>query len=289
MTNKESGLKHSFWVRFGSSTVLMIITILSMILGGYVLFGILLSVTLIGLMELYRIFDVHKKAAGMVGYLGAMALWFSVMECTQDFTVIKACSDLGGVLPVLAGAFLIVLLAVYVLAFPKFNSEQITAVFFGFFYVALTMSYIYRLRISDGGAYSVWLIFIASWGADTMAYLTGILIGKHKIAPVLSPKKTVEGCIGGIVGSTLIGFVYSLIFKDDLSGVYSNPVLLFTIVSAVASVVSMIGDMAASAIKRNKNIKDYGRLIPGHGGILDRFDSVIFVAPIIYFLLRFIG
>lgn len=289
MTNKESGLKHSFWVRFGSSTVLMIVTILSMILGGYVLFGILLSVTLIGLMELYRIFDVHKKAVGMVGYLGAMALWFSVMECAQNFTVIKACSDLGGVLPVLAGAFLIVLLAVYVLAFPKFNSEQITAVFFGFFYVALTMSYIYRLRISDGGAYSVWLIFIASWGADTMAYLTGILIGKHKIAPILSPKKTVEGCIGGIVGSTLIGFVYSLIFKDDLSGVYSNPVLLFTIVSAVASVVSMIGDMAASAIKRNKNIKDYGRLIPGHGGILDRFDSVIFVAPIIYFLLRFIG
>ncbi len=289
MTNKESGLKHSFWVRFGSSTVLMIVTILSMILGGYVLFGILLSVTLIGLMELYRIFDVHKKAVGMVGYLGAMALWFSVMECAQNFTVIEACSDLGGVLPVLAGAFLIVLLAVYVLAFPKFNSEQITAVFFGFFYVALTMSYIYRLRISDGGAYSVWLIFIASWGADTMAYLTGILIGKHKIAPILSPKKTVEGCIGGIVGSTLIGFVYSLIFKDDLSGVYSNPVLLFTIVSAVASVVSMIGDMAASAIKRNKNIKDYGRLIPGHGGILDRFDSVIFVAPIIYFLLRFIG
>ena len=122
-----------------------------------------------------------------------------------------------------------------------------------------------------------------------MAYLTGILIGKHKIAPVLSPKKTVEGCIGGVVGATLIGLIYSLIFKDDLSKVYDNPVLLFTIVSAVASVVSMIGDMAASAIKRNKDIKDYGSLIPGHGGILDRFDSVIFVAPIIYFLLKFIG
>ena len=289
MKNKDSGLKHSFWVRFGSSTVLMIITILSMVFGGYVLFGALFAITLIGLFELYRVVGVQKSAAGIVGYLAAAALYFSVMECTQELGIITGCNLVGGTLPVIIGVLTVLLLAVYVLAFPKFNSEQITMVFFGFFYVALTISYIYRLRISDAGAYSVWLIFISSWGADTMAYLTGILIGKHKIAPVLSPKKTVEGCIGGVFGATLIGLIYSLIFKDDLSKVYDNPVLLFTIVSAVASVVSMIGDMAASAIKRNKDIKDYGSLIPGHGGILDRFDSVIFVAPIIYFLLKFIG
>ena len=289
MKNKDSGLKHSFWVRFGSSTVLMIITILSMVFGGYVLFGVLFAITLIGLFELYRVVGVQKSAAGIVGYLAAAALYFSVMECTQELGIITGCNLVGGTLPVIIGVLTVLLLAVYVLAFPKFNSEQITMVFFGFFYVALTISYIYRLRISDAGAYSVWLIFISSWGADTMAYLTGILIGKHKIAPVLSPKKTVEGCIGGVVGATLIGLIYSLIFKDDLSKVYDNPVLLFTVVSAVASVVSMIGDMAASAIKRNKDIKDYGSLIPGHGGILDRFDSVIFVAPIIYFLLKFIG
>lgn len=289
MKNKDSGLKHSFWVRFGSSTVLMIITILSMVFGGYVLFGVLFAITLIGLFELYRVVGVQKSAAGIVGYLAAAALYFSVMEYTQELGIITGCNLVGGTLPVIIGVLTVLLLAVYVLAFPKFNSEQITMVFFGFFYVALTISYIYRLRISDAGAYSVWLIFISSWGADTMAYLTGILIGKHKIAPVLSPKKTVEGCIGGVVGATLIGLIYSLIFKDDLSKVYDNPVLLFTIVSAVASVVSMIGDMAASAIKRNKDIKDYGSLIPGHGGILDRFDSVIFVAPIIYFLLKFIG
>ncbi len=289
MKNKDSGLKHSFWVRFGSSTVLMIITILSMVFGVYVLFGVLFAITLIGLFELYRVVGVQKSAAGIVGYLAAAALYFSVMECTQELGIITGCNLVGGTLPVIIGVLTVLLLAVYVLAFPKFNSEQITMVFFGFFYVALTISYIYRLRISDAGAYSVWLIFISSWGADTMAYLTGILIGKHKIAPVLSPKKTVEGCIGGVVGATLIGLIYSLIFKDDLSKVYDNPVLLFTIVSAVASVVSMIGDMAASAIKRNKDIKDYGSLIPGHGGILDRFDSVIFVAPIIYFLLKFIG
>jgi len=289
MGNKDSGIKHSFWVRFGSSIILMIVTILSMVLGGYVLFGVLLAITLIGLMELYRIMGVHKKSVGITGYLAAIALYFSVMECSADLPVITGCDVVGGTLPVIIGAFLVALLAIYVLAFPRYDSEQISMAFFGFFYVALTISYIYRLRISDGGAYSVWLIFIASWGADTMAYLTGILFGKHKIAPILSPKKTVEGCIGGVLGSTLIGLIYSLIFVDELSAVYSNPVLLFVIVSAVASIVSMIGDMAASAIKRNKNIKDYGKLIPGHGGILDRFDSVIFVAPIIYFLLKFIG
>lgn len=289
MKNKDSGLKHSFLVRFGSSVILMIITVLSMVLGGYVLFGVLFAITLIGLFELYKVVGVNKSPAGIVGYLAAAALYFSVAECTRDFGIITGCSKVGGTLPAIIGVFTVILLAVYVLAFPKFNSEQITMVFFGFFYVALTISYIYRLRISDAGAYSVWLIFIASWGADTMAYLTGILIGKHKIAPILSPKKTVEGCIGGVVGATLIGLIYSLIFKDDLSKVYDNPVFLFTVVSAVASVVSMIGDMAASAIKRNKDIKDYGSLIPGHGGILDRFDSVIFVAPIIYFLLMIIG
>ena len=272
-----------------SMTELLNLTVLSMVLGGYVLFGVLFAITLIGLFELYKVVGVNKSPAGIVGYLAAAALYFSVAECTRDFGIITGCSKVGGTLPVIIGVFTVILLAVYVLAFPKFNSEQITMVFFGFFYVALTISYIYRLRISDAGAYSVWLIFIASWGADTMAYLTGILIGKHKIAPILSPKKTVEGCIGGGVGATLIGLIYSLIFKDDLSKVYDNPVFLFTVVSAVASVVSMIGDMAASAIKRNKDIKDYGSLIPGHGGILDRFDSVIFVAPIIYFLLMIIG
>ncbi|MCR5830211.1 MAG: phosphatidate cytidylyltransferase [Lachnospiraceae bacterium] len=289
MKEKDSGIKRSFLIRFRSSIILMTITVLSMVLGGYYLFGVLLAITLIGLMELYRIFDVHKRSVGIVGYLAAIALYFGVMECTQDFEIIKKCSEVGGYPAVLIGVFLVVLLAAYVLTFPKYNSEQITMVFFGLFYVALTISYIYKLRISDGGAYSVWLVFIASWGADTMAYLTGILIGKHKIAPVLSPKKTLEGCIGGVVGATLIGFIYSMIFKAELSEVYDNPVLLFVIVSAAASVVSMIGDMAASAIKRNKDIKDYGKLIPGHGGILDRFDSVIFVAPIIYFLLKLIG
>ncbi|MBR6474503.1 MAG: CDP-archaeol synthase, partial [Lachnospiraceae bacterium] len=133
---------------------------------------------------------------------------------------------------------------------------------------------------------TVWLIFIGSWGSDTMAYVVGRKLGKTKIAPKLSPKKSLEGLIGGIVGAALIGIIYALIFKSKLDEYFSNPILVFALTGAIGSVVSQIGDMAASAIKRNKGIKDYGTLIPGHGGILDRFDSVIFIAPIVYLLMN---
>ena len=114
------------------------------------------------------------------------------------------------------------------------------------------------------------------------AYCVGMLIGKHKMAPVLSPKKSVEGGIGGIVGAALIGVLYALaINKWGGAGV---GVAEFAIIGAAGGAISQIGDLAASAIKRNYNIKDYGKLIPGHGGILDRFDSVIITAPLIYFL-----
>jgi phosphatidate cytidylyltransferase len=133
------------------------------------------------------------------------------------------------------------------------------------------------------GAILVWLIFIGAWGSDTCAYCVGMLLGKHKVAPKLSPKKSVEGCIGGVVGAALIGFLYATVFQNNIQGI-DQPQLIFAIIGAASSVISQIGDLAASAIKRNHNIKDYGTLIPGHGGILDRFDSIIFTAPIVYYL-----
>ena len=127
--------------------------------------------------------------------------------------------------------------------------------------------------LSDGGVV-VWLIFLSSWGCDTCAYCVGVLIGKHKMAPKLSPKKSVEGGIGGIVGAALLGALFALAV-NRFGGAFVSP---------VGGAISQVGDLAASAIKRNHEIKDYGKLIPGHGGILDRFDSVIFTAPVIYYL-----
>lgn len=126
-------------------------------------------------------------------------------------------------------------------------------------------------------------------GNDTFAYFTGVLIGKHKMAPVLSPKKSVEGAIGGIAGATILGIIYGSIVSTRMSEVIGSPVLTFAVASCVGAILAIVGDLAASAIKRNYNVKDYGKLIPGHGGILDRFDSVIFTAPIVYWAIVIIN
>lgn len=108
-------------------------------------------------------------------------------------------------------------------------------------------------------------------------------MGKHKMAPVLSPKKSIEGGVGGVVGAALLGAVYAVAINHFAPGTEAN-VVLYAAICGVGGIISQIGDLAASAIKRNHDIKDYGKLIPGHGGILDRFDSVIITAPIIFYM-----
>ena len=129
---------------------------------------------------------------------------------------------------------------------------------------------------------------ISSWGCDTCAYAVGVLIGKHKIFPELSPKKSLEGCIGGVAGAALIGGLYGYFLVSDAllpTGTRSVQIgIVMAVICGAGAVMSMVGDLAASAIKRNHNIKDYGKIIPGHGGIMDRFDSMIVTAPITFFL-----
>ena len=215
--------------------------------------------------------DVHKKLLGFTGYLAGIAYYVCLRFGSKEQIV-----------PLIIG-FLILLMAVYVFSFPKYIAQQVMFVFFGLFYVALMLSYVYQTRMLPQGAFLVWLIFLCSWGSDTCAYCVGMLMGKHKMAPKLSPKKSVEGGIGGILGAALFGAVYGLAINRFASGADAN-VLHYAIICGIGSMISQVGDLAASAIKRNHDIKDYGKLIPGHGGILDRFDSVIFTAPIIYYL-----
>ena len=199
------------------------------------------------------------------------------------FFVVGAIS-LIGVFELLRVLVLILLIAVYVFTFPKYEISSIAISYFALFYVTVMLSCIYRIRMLSDGAYMVVLVFLSAWGNDTLAYCTGRLIGKHKMSPILSPKKTVEGAIGGVIGAGLLGCLYGLFAKQFLSVNY-NLIVVFGIVCAVGGLISIIGDLGASAIKRNYDIKDYSHLIPGHGGILDRFDSIIFTAPIIYYML----
>ena len=260
-----------FKTRLLSGIVLVIIALITVITGQDLLFGVLLVISLIGMSELYKVVDVHKKLLGFTGYLAGIAYYVCLRFGSKEQIV-----------PLIIG-FLILLMAVYVFSFPKYIAQQVMFVFFGLFYVALMLSYVYQTRMLPQGAFLVWLIFLCSWGSDTCAYCVGMLMGKHKMAPKLSPKKSVEGGIGGILGAALFGAVYGLAINRFALGADAN-VLHYAIICGIGSMISQVGDLAASAIKRNHDIKDYGKLIPGHGGILDRFDSVIFTAPIIYYL-----
>lgn len=262
-----------FAVRLRSSIIIMAVALLTIIPGGYVLWGTALAVSLIGLGELYRAVGVWKKDSkglAITGFLAAALYYVLLLLGLEAYSTIYLVFAMAAVL------------AVYVFAFPKYRAEQVMASFFGIVYVCVMLSYIYLTRTMQDGAFLVWLIFICSWGCDTCAYCVGILIGKHKMLPILSPKKSIEGAVGGVLGAALLGAIYAAIVGAHLEA--ENPVVSYAVICAAGALISMVGDLAASAIKRNHEIKDYGTLIPGHGGILDRFDSVIFTAPIIYFL-----
>ncbi|MCD8022681.1 MAG: phosphatidate cytidylyltransferase [Lachnospiraceae bacterium] len=263
-----------FRTRLISGIVLVLIALAVIITGGPVLAMTLLVISVIGMHELYRALKIEDEKVSplaLVGYLGCVGIYLLTYFGFTAYTVTVLL------------AVLILLMTVYVFTYPRYRSEQVMGAFFGLVYVAVMLSCIYLLREMEDGVYLVWLIFLASWGSDTCAYCVGKLIGKHKMTPKLSPKKTVEGAIGGVAGAALLGAIYAWAISSHLTD-SANYALPFAAVCAVGALIAMVGDLAASAIKRNHDIKDYGKLIPGHGGILDRFDSVIFVAPVIYYL-----
>lgn len=261
-----------FWVRLRSSIILLALMIAAVVVGHYALFILLLVISLIGMSELYNVEGKRFSVISIFAYLTATGYYLLILFNAEEYRF-------G-----LITGLVLALMILYVIRYPKYSISEISLAVFGLIYVTVMLSYIYKLRILEDGAYYVWLIFIGAWGSDTCAYVTGITIGKHKITPLLSPKKSLEGCIGGVVGAMLIAFIYATIFKEKITCV-SNPQVAFVIIAAACSVISQVGDLAASGIKRQYNIKDYGNIIPGHGGILDRFDSILFTAPICYALM----
>jgi len=262
-----------FRTRLISGIFLVALSLFFILQGGPLLLLVIGLISLIGQMEFYRVFSLNKTAAAFVGYAATV---FYFLNLGFSFLPYSRLVPIG---------FMILLLCVYVFSYPRYNVHEITAVFFGFFYVSVMLSYIYQTREIHNGIYLVWLIYLCSWGSDTCAYCVGVLFGKHKMSPVLSPKKSVEGAIGGVVGAMLLTFLFTMIFRENMH-LHDAEILALSLGAGVGALISMVGDLAASAIKRNYKIKDYGKLIPGHGGVLDRFDSVIITAPIIYYVVR---
>ena len=169
------------------------------------------------------------------------------------------------------------------------NIEEIFITVFGFFYVAFLLSHIYLTREFVNGNFFAWLIFLSAYGCDTGAYLIGITLGRHKLIPALSPKKSVEGAIGGIVTAIVLCMLFGIFVESRFTIEYINTPLFCALTGLIGSILSQFGDLSASAMKRYTGIKDFGNLIPGHGGILDRFDSVLFTAPAVYYLMIFLS
>ncbi len=148
-------------------------------------------------------------------------------------------------------------------------------------YVLVGFLSIVFLRLNvEMGQYVYLLIFLGAWMTDTGAYFVGVFFGKHKLIPEVSPKKTVEGAFGGVLGC-IVGYVVFALIIDHFFDVTVN-YLILVLLAIVISVISQCGDLIASYVKRERGIKDYGFIFPGHGGIMDRFDSIIAVAPVIY-------
>ena len=180
--------------------------------------------------------------------------------------------------------YLIYLFAISVFSHGKLVLEDVFASYATVFYIMASFGALVLLRDRDFGLYLVILTLYGPWISDVFAYFCGRLFGRHKLIPDVSPKKTVEGAVGGVVFCALAAILYGFILKTFIGEISSVSYVSLALIGAVIAVISQIGDLIMSHIKRKYGIKDYGFILPGHGGILDRFDSVLGVVPLIVIL-----
>ncbi|WP_035290633.1 phosphatidate cytidylyltransferase [Clostridium sp. KNHs214] len=237
-------------------------------IGGNTLKFLLLALSLMGM---YEIFNVAKekgiKSLNFIAYIFCILyyLFLNKFESNNMFLISIA-------------IFTFICLCITVLS-EKHNFIDVGVTVLGFMYVAVFFSFISLIEQKTYGNYLIWLVFLSSWLCDTTAYYVGKNFGKKKLNPRVSPNKSIEGSIGGLLGSTIACGVYG--FFINKSGINLS-IYHFLIIGLLCGVFCQFGDLVASAIKRVVGIKDYSNLIPGHGGILDRFDSILFASVVVY-------
>jgi len=237
----------------------------------------ILIIILIGLVEFYRSFEGFDMRFGMIGIV------FSIIYLI--FFMPKFNSQFG----LFIFVFSLFLIFYSVIFYKKTNVKNATITFVSFFYITYTLSFILQIiNMNSLGSVLVWLVFIIAWSGDTFACLIGRRFGKRKLTPVVSPKKSIEGFIAGIIGASIFSYLYGLLILNFIEININNFLFVCIVLGIVGSIVSQFGDLAASLIKRFNNVKDFGKLIPGHGGVIDRFDSIILLAPLVYYVLELV-
>ena len=252
------------------------VVIPTLIFSGTLLYPIVMSaLSVMAVFEMLRVLGYAKKPAVVLpAYLIALAFPTAAYFASAD--IIKYAVIGASVLFI----YLLYLLTLSVLTKGELKITGMSAAFCTTVYVILAFSALSAVRTLDNGAFYMLIPFICSWVSDTFAYFVGRLLGKHKLIPEISPKKTVEGSIGGVVFAVLAMLLFGFIV-DSFFGDITVNYLVLGLMGFVLSIISQIGDLIASSLKREYGVKDYSNLLPGHGGIADRFDSIFAIALLV--------
>ena len=259
--------------RIISAIIMIVPVVVFLILGGIPFMVFCFAVSAIGMYEFYKGYEKIGVKAGKVWAYGMLAALY-IIVFFGEFTEL-APSTYTHILQLwVFGSVFLGLVMTLIREDHNILDGPITSL--GLLYIAYFMVHLVFIEGISKYTKMIWLVVLAASGSDTFAYFTGVFLGKHKMAPVISPKKTWEGAAGGILGSMICCGIFGLIFYKDIW-------LHCLVIGFFGALFGMAGDLIASAFKRKMGIKDYGNLIPGHGGIMDRFDSVLLVAPFIYY------
>lgn len=250
------------------SALIMLPLLVVVYIRGPLLWALAFAIAVMGVTELYKGFENKGiKPCKIIGIGSIVGLYAVVVWAGEVYFYTLWLA--------------LTLIACFLMLFKEgFEMEDSMATLLGIIYLGLLSAHIVLLDQTSKGAMVFAAILIAV-GTDVFAYFTGLLLGRHKLCPSISPKKTVEGALGGLVGSVVFCSLFGFL-------VFGESIWHFVIIGLLGSIVAQIGDLSASIFKRKMGIKDFGNLIPGHGGILDRFDSLLFTATFVYYYVIFI-
>ena len=266
--------------RLTSSLLGFPLVALIFILGNQYIVDIFLAIiAFLGIQEYFNAISKKAKPVRWIGYLSCIGIAFIHILSERVQTEI-----LQLIMILAIPSTMLILFLQVIFSNMKTNFKDIAYTLFGMIYVIGTITFLALIRGLTDGKILIWYAMFASWGTDIFAYLIGKRFGKHKLSKI-SPKKSIEGSIAGIVGAVIITLVYTFVISKFG---YNYSYLSVIGMTILLSVISQIGDIAASSIKRYVDIKDYSNLIPGHGGMLDKIDSLMFIAPFSYVLLTII-